>query len=500
MLKTFRKSQKVILSFFIVVISMVFVFWGFYGGLNSLGKQEIASVNGERISIQEFQTKYQGMVRLYQNILKENFTPEMADRFNIKQLALNQLIDEKLMIQGAKSLGLKVSDEEIRKQIYELPYFKKDNQFNPETYRNILKANRLSVTQFEQGLRLEILQEKISGLLKNHLKVVPEEVFQEYLLKNDKVNIEFVKLDPTLFKSVALIDPLDFKKFSDKKENQNKAKNYYAENAHLFKQPLEIHAQHILIKFDAKNKASMRKKAEEILAKTRSEDFSTLAKKYSHDETTAKAGGDLGYFGQGKMVKPFENAALALKPGEISPVVESVFGYHIIKVNDIHPEKHRTLDEVKENILKTLYSDEKSALFTKETIEKIWTARSNLKQFEVLLKQYKLSWEETGTFTRGTKFIPKIGESEELMKTAFSLKNKGELPSRYFSLVDKFYIVRLKNRDSADLTKFEKDKASLTEQVLNQKRSAAFYEWIKELKEGSKISIRKNLFSPEEQS
>src|SRR3990167_4288754 len=148
MLQALRKRQRTLLAIFIGLISVVFVFWGFYGGFSPLSNQEVATVNGESVSLKDFQSQYQQTVSIYQNILKDKFTPETADRFNLKQLTLNQLIDQKLILQGAKSLGLQVTDAEIRDQLVETPYFQKNGKFDSELYKNILKANRLTPASF----------------------------------------------------------------------------------------------------------------------------------------------------------------------------------------------------------------------------------------------------------------------------------------------------------------------------------------------------------------
>src|SRR3989338_6466127 len=157
MLQAIRKRQKFLLTIFIGVISVVFIFWGFYGDMarRQLRKTDVASVNGEHISVQEFQKQYEYTLRLYQNLLKDKFTPEMAEQFNLKQVTLNQLIDQKLIVQGARSLKLHVSDEEVRDTIIQTVFFQKNGQFDKEHYLNLLKANRLKPTEYENNIRLD---------------------------------------------------------------------------------------------------------------------------------------------------------------------------------------------------------------------------------------------------------------------------------------------------------------------------------------------------------
>ncbi|RMF99853.1 MAG: hypothetical protein D6726_12300 [Nitrospirae bacterium] len=141
---------------------------------------------------------------------------------------------------------------------------------------------------------------------------------------------------------------------------------YYKSKSEQFKVPSMVRARHILIKVksDASEdeKKAARKKAEEILSKIKNgEDFASLAEEYSDDPGSAKKGGDLGYFPRGRMVKPFEDAAFSLKPGEVSDIVETAFGYHIIKVDDKKDAHIKPLEEVKDMIRKKLEKELKSA-------------------------------------------------------------------------------------------------------------------------------------------
>lgn len=502
MLKAIRKREKVLLTIFISLISVVFIFWGFYGGFTPLGHQDIASVNGDKITVQEFQTQYQNLVQLYQNILKDKFTPEAAERFNLKHVTLNQLIDQKLIVQGATQLGIQITDKQVRDQIVETPYFKRNNRFDAEYYHALLKANRLTPASYEENVRLELLQQKIVGLLSDHLKISPQEILQDYLLKNEKVNIEFLRIDPNMFKSKVSASTKELEAFKAKQENIEKANAFYKKNAHIFKQEHEIRARHILIKVNeeapANQKEQARKKIEEIREKTKTSDFSTLAAQFSQDEASAKQGGDLGYFGRGRMIKAFEDAAFRLQAGQISDIVESPYGFHLIKAEDIRSEKHQTFEHAKENIFKTLHLEEKLNDLAKIAAEALWTARSDAVRFKKILKNEKLSWEETGFFSRGTKFIPKIGQASPIMKAAFDLDEKSPWAHQYFDLHHRFFMIRLKKREHADMKKFEKEKDALAKQALNQKRSTAYYEWLKEIKDAAKIKIRKDLLKEEE--
>jgi peptidyl-prolyl cis-trans isomerase C len=157
------------------------------------------------------------------------------------------------------------------------------------------------------------------------------------------------------------------------------SKAYYDKNPQRFKQPEQIKAGHILIKVDAKadeaKKAEARQKIEEVQQKLKDGgDFAALAKEYSEGPSSAK-GGDLGYFRRGQMVKPFEEAALALKPNEVSDVVETRFGYHLIKVYDNKPEQTLAYADVKDKIIQRL----KQEKIEKEAVQYVGKLKKDAK-------------------------------------------------------------------------------------------------------------------------
>ncbi len=139
MLQAIRKRQKFLLTVFISLISIVFIFWGFYGDFGrSLAPTEVASVNGKKITVQEFQNNYQNTLRMYQNILKDKFTPEMENQFNLKQVTMNELIDQRLVVSGAEKLELKTTDTEVRDQLTKLTFFLTEVIFVSDLFLSLL--------------------------------------------------------------------------------------------------------------------------------------------------------------------------------------------------------------------------------------------------------------------------------------------------------------------------------------------------------------------------
>lgn len=399
MLKTLRKQQKLLLTIFVSLISVVFVFWGFYGGSSRLSRfgvkrTDMASVNGDGITIQEFQQEYQNTMNFYQNMLKDKFTPEMAERFNLKQMVINQLIDQKLVIQGAQSLGVKVTDQEVSDSIIQTPFFQKEGKFDKDYYLKLLQANHLTPARYEEKVRLDLLQRKILGMLRAHIKVSNDEVLKDYIMKNDKVNLEFIRIDPVTLTQKPVISDSDVSSFLTQKENMDQIQTYYTNNQHLFK--------------------------------TKEKD----------------------------------------------------------------KEKVKLFDDVKNDIARTLLQERRNKEASKKLADELWEKKNNGSDFNKILAREKLKWDETGTFISTNKYIPKIGEAEEITEALPSLK-KNDYPHRYYTVHNANFIVKLKSRETADMKSFEKDKDKLFMDSLSQRQSDAYYEWLKEVRSTAKIAIRK---------
>ena len=234
------------------------------------------------------------------------------DKF--KEMILDQMIYTEVIYEAAKKENLLPTEEEVNKLIEEFNTSIKDNDAYKKQLKELGIDDNFLKYQFERNLASDNYKEKFN----KDNSVTNDEMKKYYDENKDDFYIDQVEASHILIKT---IDDED-KKLSDEK------------------------------------KAEAKKKAEEVLAKAKAgEDFSELAKEYSQDTVSAKNGGDLGFFKKGEMVKPFEEAAFSMKVGEISDLVESDFGYHIIKVTD-KEDRQKTFDEVKETIRKTL-QDEK---------------------------------------------------------------------------------------------------------------------------------------------
>lgn len=388
-----NKAQSTVIQAIVVIIALVFIFWGV--GSNMMNNREAAiTVNGEEISFQDFQIAYD---RAYQNIAAQfggTLPKGLAETLGIKQQVINQMIQAALLRQGATAMGIIVSGEEIQNTITSMVQFQEGGGFNMDKYKALLSANRLTPHKFETNMRFDMLAEKtVRDIGKFAALASDYEVEELYRLDKEKVSVAYTKVSPADFREKIVVNDDELIKWFDtvkhnyKTESQLKMRflnysfsevgkkiaiddaqvsAYYDENISQFTTPEKRRARHILIKAGAEDSDAVHEeksqRAQEILTLVNaSDDFASLAKDYSEGPSSTN-GGDLGYFAQDQMVKPFADAVFKMQPGEISKVVKTSFGYHIIKLEDITPAVTRSLEEVKGEIVSTLQNLEAQSL------------------------------------------------------------------------------------------------------------------------------------------
>jgi len=377
-----------------LVIVLVFIFWGFAGSFRDQGAQAVATVNGEAIQPVAYYRTFNNLMRAYRDAYKDALSPELLKTLDLKRRALDQLVQANLLRQEAERIGLRTSEDEVRTAIAAIPAFQGEGgRFDKDLYVRVLRANNLNPAEFEEAQREELLVRKLQELVLAGVNVGEAEVRDQYHFDNDQVDLRVVKFDPGAYVADITISDADLQKYYDGHAEDfrepERAKieyvvyapeaftgkvqvsdadvqQYYDANTSRFTSPEQVRTRHILFRIpgDAtpEKKAEIRAKADAVLAKARAgEDFATLAQQSSEDSSAAQ-GGDLGAVGRGQMVKPFEDAAFALAPGQISEIVETPFGLHIIKVDSRTEATTKPLDAVRAEIVTTLTEEKAGEL------------------------------------------------------------------------------------------------------------------------------------------
>lgn len=458
MLNILRKNaQSIVIQVIVVVIAVVFVFWGVGSNLKN-SSNAAAVVNGVEITFSAFQRAYERTVENYKQQFGGQLPQGLLESFGIKEQVLNQLIQSESLEQSAAAVGLQPSAEAIQRKIQDMPVFANNGRFDLETYKAVLERNRLSPTNFEQDIAKEILTSRMIEVVGSFATITTNEIQQWLEYANQEI-----KIDYAVFKSDAYIanvpvpeqelrawydghrkeyltlpqhklQYLLFPYIDDIKQikiEENAVAKYYQDNLNTFQKPEQRRARHILVRMaqdaDQPTKDAKRKQAEALLTRLKNgEDFSKLAREHSEDQTKTK-GGDLGFFGRGQMVQSFEDVVFSLKKGELSNLVETPFGLHIIRLDDLSPEKKQSLEEVRNTIVKDLEKQEGKAL----TFKRASTAYEEIMKAGSLEKYGANSGMPIRTTDFFTKDVPPedpIVHDGSFLQSAFALK-KGELSS-----------------------------------------------------------------------
>ncbi len=496
MLQLIRTKQKtfiVRIIFWVIIaafVGTVFLVWGRGGETGPTGSNAALQVNDTKISYEEYQSAYSNLYNLYQGIYRESFTPQLEKQLNLPQQALDQLISQALLMQEAEKTGFTISEEELVSSIATFPAFQQDGKFSRERYIQVLNYERTSPEQFEASQRRQLLVDKLREQLQQNITVTDDEIEAAFRTENDKINLNFVRLMPASYENKVVVtedalleyftaqqedfrqpekialrylqfDPSRYEKevanFSDEELNR-----YYRRNIDLFEIKEQAKASHILIKVDKEaddiQKEVRRSLATSILQQiNEGEDFATLARAKSDDPGSATKGGDLGYFGRGTMVAPFDKAVFSMTPGEISELVETDFGYHIIKLEEyIEPGVKplaEALDEVK-NGLRT----EKARQLAYEKAMDAYNINRKSGDLDAAATANDLGIKETGLFDR-TDAIDGIGREEAITAAAFSLRND-EL-ARPVQTTQGIFLFKIKERQESRIPELKEVKAAV---------------------------------------
>lgn len=341
-----NKMSYFILTFIFLVITASFLFSGF--DKFSLGTaSDVATVDGTPITIKEYQMALNRQVEFFNQMMGgQGMTQKQLEEMGIKQSVLNGLIQQKLILNTADQMGFVVSLDEVKNEIKSMPYFKTNNQFDVNLYRNMLQSNGYVPTQFEELVGNDLKQKKIDELFNSTL--VSENYIQDVMkFKNNIVTIQGIKVGRQSLAPLVSVSQQEIKDYLAKPENQKALETAYTESFSRYNKPEEVKARHILIQGEDA-KALDRIKA--IKAKINTKNFADIAKKETEDPTGKTNGGDLGWFAAGRMVPEFEAVAFKMKKGEISEPVKTQFGYHIIMVEDKKAAETKSLDSVKNEL------------------------------------------------------------------------------------------------------------------------------------------------------
>ncbi|PHI38057.1 peptidylprolyl isomerase [Pseudoalteromonas sp. GCY] len=388
-------AAKIVLG--LVILS--FALAGIGGYLGQTTEQPVAEVNGVKISQTKFSRAYSNERARLEQQFGEYFAQIAADpnyMAQIRQGVVDQLVQQELQTQLAKELGLRVSDEQVKKAIVEMPYFQIGGEFSNDRYLQVIRQMNFQPDSFREYLRDEMTRAQLISAVAGTDFVLKNELQQSIALQQQTRAIDYAVLNKELVKDEVSVSDEEVQNYYDLNQTQFQApelvavnyielkaedlepaepvteealKTYYEEQKNQYLEPERRRVSHILV--DASEDAEAAKqKADEILAELNNgADFAVVAEEKSDDVVSAELGGDLDWIERDMMDPAFEDAAFALAAvGDVSEVVESEFGFHIIKLTDIQRQQAQSFEDVKDDLRAELEKAAKiDAFYQKQT-------------------------------------------------------------------------------------------------------------------------------------
>ncbi|MBW2604550.1 MAG: SurA N-terminal domain-containing protein [Deltaproteobacteria bacterium] len=477
-------------------IVIVFIFWG-VGSFRSEKGGRVALVNGDQITLDEYREAYNNLVEQIRRRFGNDLDEDMLKQLQVKRQALNQLIDNKLLVQESKRLKFRVSEKELADAISNIPAFQRAGMFDSRIYRNVLDSLRMAPEAFEAVQKNGMMIYKLRTLITSSAKISDREALEWYNWVNASVNIDTVFFDPDRYKDIHPSDEeiktffenhtetyktdamvkvryLKFNPDAFRSEvllSDEEVREYYDENLETFEIPKTVEARHILLRVDQDADSNTVKQTKDRalnilnLAKD-GKDFGKLAQQYSEGPTRDK-GGYLGKFKKEAMVKPFADEAFSLKAGEISEPVRTRFGWHLIKVEKINEASVTSFDDAKKNIRKKLTDDMAKSL----AYDEAEAFSDDVFQGEDLInaaKERNLKVLTTDFFSSKGQ-IKGINDPSKFASIAFNLTDM-EI-SNVQELENGYYILQLVDKIQPKIPAFDQVKEKVRLELIKEKQN-----------------------------
>ncbi|WP_172198697.1 SurA N-terminal domain-containing protein [Niveibacterium sp. COAC-50] len=454
------RNNKRIVQVLLALIAITFAFFGIESYLQNIGRDDfVAKVGRSKVTQQELDQALREEQDRLRSQMGEAFDPAMLQRPELKRSVVEGLVNQRLLHLQLDANAMRAAPDALRQAIAGIPAFQENGKFSPKRYEQMLAARGYSVDRFESGLAQDLAQQQLIGGLARSA-IVPAATIDRWLeLQDESREVSMWSLSAaTYVPQVKLADGAAKKEYEANRSrfetpeqikveyvllsqdelaaqatvSDDEIRKQYDANKDRYSAPEERRARHILIEAakdaGASKRAAAKEKAEALLKQLQQkpDSFAALAKANSQDPGSAANGGDLGFFGRGAMVKPFEDAAYSLKPGQLSGVVETDYGYHIIRLEEVRGGGTKSFDQAKAEIAQEL----KRAAAAKRYAEIADSFGNTVYEQPDSLKpaadKYKLALHQSDWIIKGSKG-PAPFDNEKVMAALFAadaLKNR----------------------------------------------------------------------------
>jgi peptidyl-prolyl cis-trans isomerase D len=460
-----RHRRWLIVFLWLVILAFIVLYVPAFqdAGVGSPG-ETLADVGGLPITVGEFQRAYVRQRARMQQMYGRDLDPAMLDRMGLDEQVLSSLIEQRLVRLEAERLGLAIDDDTLARGISESPAFRQDGRFmGAAEIRRLLELQGVSVQEFEDSMRAQLLAERLEALVTDGVSVTPQDAEREFRRRTEQVKAEYVQVPADRFKAEVTVTDDEVKAAFDARREEFRIpekrtvsyllvdaaaqrarasvtdaeiNTYYADRREQFAEPEQACTSHILVKVkaapDAKEghaEEEARQLAQAALDQVRGgADFAAVARKVSEDAGSGPQGGDLGCSPRGRMVPEFDNVAFDLQPGQISDLVKTSFGFHVIRLNSRKEETVPALAQVKERIRQTLAA-QKGGQLVADKVQAVAEGLRRGRSLEEVGRIEGLAVQKSAAFARGD--TPPALDSPSLVARAFELQ-RGETESDPF--------------------------------------------------------------------
>ncbi len=449
MLQAIRDRITGVVAIFVLgLLAVPFLFFGVESYIRAVPQDAVAVVGDDEISSTEFQTSFARFRAEQRQQQGEAYDEIATNQPSVRREHLEGMIDQLLLRQYSESLGLTISDGQIAQILAEIPAFQANGRFDGELYRQVVRGSGRTIRGFEQELRDDLLVSLVPTALSASAVVTEAEIDRMIALRQETRQLSWIEVAAEQFRDQVELSEADIEAYYQENSqdflteeqvrlafldvdarnmtdglslDEEELRNRYEAARQRYMTPEARRASHILIASGSeRSEQQAREKITEILARLNDgESFETLAETYSDDPLSAEQGGDLGFVSPGEMVEPFEDALFQLgDAGEVSEVVETRFGLHLIRLEEIRPPQGMSFEEAREEILDEYIERESEGRFidvSERLVDMIFADDSNI---ESIAHQLALDVEETDAFGRSGG--SGIARQASIITTAFS--------------------------------------------------------------------------------
>jgi peptidyl-prolyl cis-trans isomerase D len=503
-------------------ITVPFALWGIQNYVGGGGSDYVAKVAGEEISRTHFENTYQ-QHRMQLEQMFGGQIPEALSEQMLRAQVLEQMVEHEMIIQAAVAQKMRISDRQLADVIRSVEAFNEDGRFSQEQYVNLLRRQGMSAAMFEQRVRRDLMAEQFDSSFSSSAFVTPAMVDNFLRLEGQQRETDWLRVKAESFTDQVSIDEADIQAYYEGNSqryqlaeqvkvdyleinaatlgeavevSEEELRLRYEARLDTYRSPEERRASHILIRVDEDASEGdirrARERAEAVLTRLREgEDFATLANSESEDPGSASSGGDLGFFGRGMMVPSFEDVAFALETGQVSELVRSPFGFHIIRVEEVRGGELKPFDAVRADLQRELRFELASQRYY-DLAERL--ATYTYEQPDTL----QVAAEELGLTVQSSEFLtrqggPGIGAHAKVITAAFSddvLDRKVNSEPLDISR-DHMIVLRLNEHRPATVRPLDEVRdeivASLTRERASEMAAARAAELLEQIRTGASI-------------